>query len=432
VKVVASSGLTTAPPALDALLASFVTGLRGETLRAQLAAKHPERTREEVEDAIQTACKCFLDEADGITDPGKVYKWIRTTAHRALNRERDRLERQMPVDPVSGSFDAIAAGELSPEQQVIAREDQVDLVALTETVASALPDRQRTVLALWGADFNRPEIAEHLDTRERIVKRDLLEILDQARAALSRLVGGGCEGGESLVLRLACGLADPVEMAQAQLHLARCPRCQQLHERLNLWREKVGAMLPVPAAEHADPGLIERTVHKSLDTLGSLRQHLVDSGAQVKHQAAATYSRAVDPTPLAGTRPGAVVAVVAGCLAAGTGTYTCIGQGINPLSAIPGMERQAPEQRAETPLPETTPTETTTTIEQAPTPAPVTVEPVTTPATTPPPAEPVTQPPPEQTFEPSSSAHSPPASQPSAPVTPAPVADGRGSSEFEP
>jgi DNA-directed RNA polymerase specialized sigma24 family protein len=146
--MMASQAPTTAPPEIEALFESFVTGLRGETLRAQLAGKHPERTREEIDDAIQTACKCFIDETEGITAPGQVYRWIRTVAHRALNRERERLTRQVPVDPSVGGLDAIAADSPTPEQLVIDREDEVDLAKLAETVASTLPDRQRAVLAL--------------------------------------------------------------------------------------------------------------------------------------------------------------------------------------------------------------------------------------------------------------------------------------------
>ncbi len=426
----ASQGSTATPSQIDALFQSFVTGLRGETLRAQLAAKHPERTLEEIDDAIQTACKCFIDETDGITAPGQVYRWIRTVAHRALNRERELLSRQVPVDP-SGELEAIAADAPTPEQLVIDREDEVDLAALTETVASMLADRQRDVLALYGAGYKRPEIAAHLRITERAVKRDLLEILDQARVALARLAGGGCDRGETLIVRLSCGLATPTETAQAQPHLARCDRCQQFHEQLNLWREKVGAILPIPVSEHADPGLLERTLHKTVDGLGSLRQHLADGSAQIKQQTAATYYRAADPTPLAGARPGAVAAVVAGCLAVGTGTYTCVEQGINPLTSLPGLGEEAPEQRATTPPPETT---TEQPPAPQPTPAPMAAEAIPTPEPGPAPAEPVEpapQPPPEQSFEPSSPAYSPPTAQPSStPSTPAPVADG--SSEFEP
>jgi hypothetical protein len=263
--------------------------------------------------------------------------------------------------------------------------------------------------------------------------------MDRARTALARLAGGGCDRGESLVVRLACGLATPTEASQAQLHLARCDRCQQFHERLNLWREKVGAILPIPASEQTDPGILERMLHKTVDGLGSLRQQLADGGAQIKQQATATYVRAADPTPLAGARPGAVAAVVAGCLAVGTGTYTCVEQGINPLTSLPGLGEQAPEQRATNPPPP----ETTEQV-PAPTPvAPVAVEPTPdpepaptptpTPAPTAEPVEPAPQPPPEQSFEPSSPAYSPPTSQEaSTPAKPAPVADGGGSSEFEP
>lgn len=181
VEVMTSPGAPAAPPEIDALFESFVTGLRGEILRRQLRARHPERTREEIEDAIQTACKCFIDETDGITAPGKVYKWIRMVAHRSLNRERNRLDRQIPVDPSGGGLESVAGNAPSPEQEVIDREDEIDLAALTATVASALPERQRDVFALWGAGYKRPEIATHLGVTLRTVRRDLLEILEQAR-----------------------------------------------------------------------------------------------------------------------------------------------------------------------------------------------------------------------------------------------------------
>jgi RNA polymerase sigma factor (sigma-70 family) len=429
VEVVASTDSAPAPE-IDAVLASVVTGSRGRSLRAQLAAMHPAQAREEIDDAIQTACGRFIDVTDGIAAPGQVYAWIRITAHRVLSREDDRLARQAPTDPSSETLDAIAASAPGPAEQVIDREDESDLATLAGSVAADLPlQRQRDVLALYGAGYNRPEIAAHLGIRERTVKRDLLEILDRTRAALARLAGGGCDAGESLIVRLACGLATPVEESQAQLHLARCQRCTQFHEQLHLWREKVGAILPIPASAHADPGVLEQTLHKTLDGLGSLRQHVADGGAQIKQQATATYYRAADPTPLAGARPGAVVAVVAGCLAVGTGTYTCVEQGVNPFSAIPGVGDRAADERAAAP-PETT-TEPT-----APPPAPVAVEPVVTPEPAPAPApvepvEPLPPPPPEQSFEPSSPAYSPPP-QSSAASTPAPVASGNGSSEFEP
>lgn len=429
----ASQGSTAAPSEIDALFESFVTGLRGETLRAQLAAKHPERTREEIDDAIQTACKCFIDETPGIIAPGQVYRWIRTVAHRALNREREHLKRQVPVDPSGHGLDAIAADFSTPEQLVIEREDKVDLATLTETVASTLADRQRDVLALYGAGYKRPQIADRLDVSERAVKRDLLEIVDRARAALARLTGGGCDRGESLVVRLACGLATSTEAAQAQLHLARCERCQQFHERLNLWREKVSAVLPIPASEQTDLNFLERSLHKCLDCAGSLRQHLVDGGTQVKQQAVVTYTRVADPTPLAGARPGTAVAVVTGCLAVGGAGAYCVDKGIDTLKGKDKPAKRAEAKPRKAKKADVAPVQQVDTTVQPQ----VVVEPDPEPVAPPPPPEPVEpapQPPPEQSFEPSSPAYSPSAAQPSStPAQPAPVADGGGgSSEFEP
>jgi RNA polymerase sigma factor (sigma-70 family) len=421
---------------LDAMLELVATGPSGEALHTQLAGRHPEREWEEIEDAIQTACACFIDEVPRVEGPGAAYAWIRKVADRRLNRERALLERQPPTDLSGTELNALAADAPTPEQQAIEREDEIDVADLAATVVSILSERQRDVLALYGAGYKRPEIANRLGITHRVVKRELLDIFEHARTNLARRAGGGCTLGEALVLRFVCGLASDVEASQAQLHIDRCECCAQFHERLNLWREKVGAVLPAPLSEQADPGVLERTLHKAIDGASALRQHVLDGSAQIKQQATTTYYRAADPTPLAGARPGAVAAVVAGCLAVGTGTYTCVEQGINPLMSLPGVGEPAPEQRATTP-PETTPAEET----PVPPPTPVVVESAPTPESSAAPApapvepvEPAPQPPPEQSFEPSSRAYSPPASQQSStPATPAPVADGGGgSSEFEP
>lgn len=67
-----------------------------------------------------------------------------------------------------------------------------DLEILVEEAASSLSDRRRDVLALCSSGYKRPQIAKRLGISERVVKRDLLEILEKAREILARLVGGGC------------------------------------------------------------------------------------------------------------------------------------------------------------------------------------------------------------------------------------------------
>jgi RNA polymerase sigma factor (sigma-70 family) len=138
--------------------------------------------------------------------------------------------------------------------------------------------------------------------------------------------------------------------------------------------------------------LVERGAQKSADALASLKQH-----------ASATYYRAVDPTPLAAARPGTVAAVVAGCLAVGSGAASyCAQRGVDPLGAAAGLiaDTQEPESKPSSPPPEAPPP----TPVEAPPPEASSAGAEATPA---PPEEPVKHtepapPPPEASFEPSS------------------------------
>jgi RNA polymerase sigma factor (sigma-70 family) len=397
---------TTASNGAEIPLQDMVRGERGRALRAQLASWHPECSAEEVADAIQTAYKRFLEHAEGISEPGQVYSWIRTTAHRVLQREDERHGREEARKSVDG-LAGLAAEEPGPAEELISSEDDADLAKLVEEVYSSLPDRGRDILALYGAGCKRPQIAERLALSERVVKRELLEVMDAARSAVARLAGGGCRHGEPLVLRSVCGLATAVEEAHAREHLARCTRCEIFSERLIAWREKAGAMLPVPAAEGATPGLVERALHKSAEGLSSIKQHIVDGGVQAKQQVAAGYYRAVDPTPLAAARPGTIATVVAGCIALGGGATYCVEQGVDPLGAARGLVASAPESESEPPAPSPEPESTgpTYTPEEPPEseepPAAESTPPATEEASKPKPKPP----PPEDSFEPVSPAY---------------------------
>lgn len=171
-------------------LPSLVQGERGQALRAQLGARYPDCSADTIDDAIQFACGCFLDEAEGITAPGQVYAWIRTAAHRALGREADRRHREVAVDPVEEGMDRLAAEETDPVEELTGLEDDADLAVLVEKVTSSLTDRQRDVFALYGAGYKRPQIADRLGLPERDVKEQLRLIMDKARAVLAGLAGG--------------------------------------------------------------------------------------------------------------------------------------------------------------------------------------------------------------------------------------------------
>jgi RNA polymerase sigma factor (sigma-70 family) len=398
---------TVASNGAEISLQDFVRGERGRALRAQLATWHRDCSADEIEDAIQTACERFLEHAEGISAPGQVYSWIRTTAHRLLNRDTDRHVHEFQIGVAGARLEGIPAEDDGPAEKLISSEDDAELAKLVEEVYSSLPDRGRDILALYSAGYKRPQIAERLGLSERVVKRELLEVMDAARSTIARFAGGGCRHGEPLVLRWACGLATAAEEAHAHEHLARCGRCEIFSERLIAWREKAGAMLPVPAAEGASPGLIERALHKSAEGLSSIKQHIVDGGAQAKQQVAASSYRAVDPTPLAAARPGTVATALATCiLAIGGGATYCVQQGIDPLGAARGLIASSPESEPEStaPPPESESTGPTyTPVEPLPeseAPAP---EPTSPPAEEKP--KPESKPPPEDSFEPVSPAY---------------------------
>jgi RNA polymerase sigma factor (sigma-70 family) len=309
----------------------LVSGERREALRAQLGARFPDFSTDEIDDAIQYACRSFLDEAEGITSAGQVYAWIRTAARRFLGHEAKRHHREVAVDPCGeeATIGKLAAVSSGPAQELIKLEDDADLEMLVSEVASSLSGRKRDVLALYGAGYKRRQIAERLGVRERAVKRDLLEIMDKARLTLARLVGGGCRYGEPLVMRLVFGTGTKDDSEAAREHLSHCGRCELLNERLIAWREKAGAMLPAPVAEGASPGVVKQITDAAGEKLSSLKQQVLDGGTQLKQHVAATSSRVVDPTPIVGARPGTAVAVIASCVAIGGGAAACVEQRVD-------------------------------------------------------------------------------------------------------
>lgn len=410
---------TTEDRTTDSVLQSLIRGKRGEALRAQLGARYPDSPVDAIEEAIQYACKSFLDEGEGITAPGQVYAWIRTAALRSLGREADRSHREVAVDPIEDGLDRLGAEDAGPVEELIALEDDADLEMLVGEVAASLPERKRDVLALYGAGYRRPEIADRLGVPERVVKRDLLEIMDHTRATLARLAGGGCEHGEPLVTRLLFGISTPDESAKAREHLSRCGRCELFSERLTGWREKAGAILP-PAAEGASPGVVRRIADSAGEKLAALKQHVLDGGAQVKQHAASTYYRAVDPTPVAAARPGTAAAVIASCIAIGGGAATyCVHAGVDPLGAAQGLIASDSEEQPE----------------QAPPPESESTGPTYTPAESPaaeepePAAEPTPQPEPEPQPQPKPEPEPEPEPQPADSFEP--VAPAYQSSESE-
>jgi RNA polymerase sigma factor (sigma-70 family) len=218
------------------------------------------------------------------------------------------------------------------------------------------------------------------------------------------------------------GMAVREAARELDWHPSKAQRCHEaakrrLHDLLGVnsaddLQVEIGLAAYVSLAAEASTGgritgLLDRAGQKSAEGLASLKQ-----------QAAATYTRAVDPTPLAGARPGTVAALLVSCVTIGGGAATyCAQHSVDPLSAASGLisgeedskSAEAPpssettESTAVSPLPPTV-NEEPISSEPQPSPEP---EPQPTPDPKPEPEpepEPV-QPPPEQSFEPASESY---------------------------
>lgn len=325
---------------------------QGNLLRSQLSRRFSGLPDDEIEEAVQTACRRFLDRAPDVSDPAAVHAYLHTSAYHLLVDELARRERTVVIDPTAAVVGEVASEDPGPAEELIALEDQAELGMLVEEVAASLDDRQRDVFSLWASGRRRSEIASELGIRERAVKRALEETMQRSREALAGQAGGGCEEGESLVLRFVCGITEAGEALRARAHLERCGRCGSFAEQLEDWREKAGVVLGPVAIEAAHPGLVGRVVGRAGEAISSARRHLLGGATQIKEQAVATgYAPSPDPTPLAGVRPGAVAAVVVGCLAIGGGATYCAQQGVDPLKAATGLIAGSGEEAKEDPPP---------------------------------------------------------------------------------
>src|SRR5919109_2600011 len=303
-----------------------------------------------VEDALQDVCErtVFTDKCRAENERQVwLWLWVVTLHHIRELRDRAQQRREVAVDPDSALLERLGTSD-GADVEVLERERQRELGELVRTAVKGLNERQQQVAALRSRDLSGREIAAHLGTSERRVKHLKAETYERARDSLVGAAGGGCEEGEQLVARFWFGLASASERSETQLHLSVCERCTTLNERLGLMHEKIAALLPVPAAAQADPGLVECTLHKTTKALAHAKQQLADAAGHAKQHAAAGYARTVEYTPIASVRPGAAATAIAGCLALGGGAAGyCIDKGVDPFTGLVDVVQRSPAKPAQ-------------------------------------------------------------------------------------
>jgi RNA polymerase sigma factor (sigma-70 family) len=348
------------------------------------------------------------------------------------------------------------AGVLTPdptlpvEERVAAASEAAPIREILEE----LPERRRALIKLrFWLDRSPDEIQAFLGISERTYRKEIERAFRQL-AERFQLVREGrwCEERRSVVLAYVAGVAAPRRAKQARMHLESCPACSRMAAELRELAERAGAAAPMPDLAVGDgpfARLAEAGVH--------VREQLAETVGQAKTQAASFVSRADLSVPAyaAGTRPGAAVAVVAGCLAVGGSATYCAVEGLpDPLARVAEIqnEERAPAEPPtveqppeEEPIPEGPPLppppqpdldSVPTTKLQPPPP-----EPAPAPAPEPPPPEPpAPAPEPANEFVPDVATHEPPTPAPA--PTPAasagqirpaqPMGAGQPGAEFAP
>ena len=298
--------------------------------------------------------------------------------------------RRVTFDPVDGPYSAVPDAGESPEEVVLAADEARRVRMLIDELDGA----ERALLKLrLDLGLEPSEIRERLGLTDRqyrrVAERAGKALLDQFRAFDS---GAWAKSKRSLLCACVFGVASERQRAKAQELIEHDPCCRAMMSELRELGGRAAAVLPLPAGPVALDAAGADTAGRVAELLAGAKEQAADLLAGAKQHAAGAYVRMADPTPLAGARPGAVGAVVAGCIAAGGGAY-CAVEGVpSSMKPVLGIEHVAPkaEQKPE-PRPQPQPPVAAPPVAPAPQQAP---------APAPPPPQPEPAPPPQREFEP--------------------------------
>ena len=244
---------------------------------------------------------------------------VQSALHKALDEgRRAGRTRNEPI----GDRDDFAATSAAPEEIVDAG---MEGARIREIVAELTARQQAIIKLRFYFDRSPDEIRRLLSLTDRAYRRDL----ERAMRAVSEqyeLVREGrfCDGRASLIRAYVAGIAGPNRMREAREHLMNCPACRQFALELREAAGRFAATLPRPAIAIDGRGPLTQLA----DLLTGGRDAALHAGTDAKQQVVALSTRVDPSSPLvvAGARPGALAAAVAGCIAlsGGAATYCAV------------------------------------------------------------------------------------------------------------
>jgi DNA-directed RNA polymerase specialized sigma24 family protein len=449
-------------------------------------AQHWSLCRDDALDAYQRALEIYVSRVETL-DPATEIAWMKVVVkHEALAVRRGRADA-VPVEEVD--LDGHAADAQRPVDDLLAGRERVRRSA--EALRRLKRDEAKA-LVLKAQGLSYAEIGESLGWTYTKVNRCITEGRARFLKVYAEIEAGEeCDRFAPTLAALVGGTASADALLELRPHIRNCAACRATVRELHATRlGRLAALFPIPAlvaplrwvssrfgdgAVAPSPGADGIVLGPGVDDVPELRpvegvpdlheliapvqvpaieqarprvvewalQRSGEGLASVKQHAASAYSRAIDPTPLAGVRPGAAAAAVAGCLAIGGSTTYCVTQGVDPIGGLahvvspareqkqsePRKKRRAPRRAFAASTSSPAPTSVATTTPEPPTASP---EPTAqaTPRLTP---EPTPRPRPQEEYEPLSpaTAASTAPQAPSAPSrTPAPAPAG-GPGEFD-
>ena len=371
-------------------------------------ARHWSLCRDDALDAYQRALEIYVRRLESL-DPATEISWLKVVVkHEALAVRRLRSE-SVPFDEVD--LDAHAPESQRPVDDLLAGRERVNRSA--EALRRIKPDEAKA-LVLKAQGLSYQEIGDTLSWTYTKVNRCITEGRARFLKVYAEIEAGEeCARFAPTLAALVGGTASADALLELRPHIRNCSACRATVRELHATRlGRLAALWPLPAlvaplrwvSGRLRDGDVPEDVRIELP--GQVRSRFVDWSLQrgseavtsVKQHAVSAYSRAVDPTPLAGVRPGAAAAAVAGCLALGGGTTYCVTRNVDPIGGLANVVAPAPERKQVEPRRERrAPKRAVASAELTPAPTPLATP---TPAPVEASAQPTAQPTPQPTPEP--------------------------------